>query len=186
MSGEEAALAVIATLETQAIPYMLVGSFSSNFYGIPRSTKDADFVIQLGTRTIRDLADLLGPSFRLNPQMSFEAVTMTMRHILEVVGAQFTIELFYLGEDPHDLERFRRRRAVPLLGRQVTLPSAEDVIITKLRWATQGQRSKDWDDVRDVVAVQGDSIDWHYIHSWTERHGTRAVLDEIRRSIPAT
>jgi hypothetical protein len=186
MSGEEAALAVIATLEDQAIPYMLVGSFSSNYYGIPRSTEDADFVVQLGSRTARELADLLGSSFRLNPQMSFESVTMTTRHLLEIVGGSFTIELFNLGDDPHDQERFRRRRAVPLLGRSVTLPSAEDVIITKLRWATQGQRSKDWNDIRDVVAVQGDSIDWHYVHSWTERHGTRAVLDDIRRSIPPT
>ena len=29
------------------IPYMLAGSFSSNYYGIPRSTKAADFVVQL-------------------------------------------------------------------------------------------------------------------------------------------
>lgn len=186
MSGDEAVLAVIATLESQAIPYVLVGSFSSNYYGIPRSTQDADFVIQLGTRTARELADLLGPSFRLDPQMSFETVTMTTRHILEVVGGPFTIELFNLSDDPHDQERFRRRRAVPLLGHKVTLPSAEDVIITKLRWVAQGQRSKDWDDVRDVIAVQGDSINWDYIQLWTERHGTRAVLDAIRRSIPAT
>ncbi len=56
--------------------------------------------------------------------------------------------------------------------------------VTKLRWVTQGKRSKDWDDVRDVIAVQGDLIDWDYIHLFSERHGTRAVLDDIRRSIP--
>jgi hypothetical protein len=60
------------------------------------------------------------------------------------------------------------------------VPTAEDVIVTKLRWA----RSKDKDDVRDVIAVQGDAIDWDYVHTWTERHGTRGLLDEIRRSIP--
>jgi len=64
------------------------------------------------------------------------------------------------------------------------LPTAEDVIITKLRWAVQGRRLKDHNDVRDVIAVQGEGIDWDYVHAWCDRHGTREVLDEIRRSIP--
>jgi hypothetical protein len=38
---------VIDALNQLGIPFMLVASFSSNLYGIPRSTKDADFVIQL-------------------------------------------------------------------------------------------------------------------------------------------
>ena len=43
---------------------------------------------------------------------------------------------------------------------EVWLPTAEDVIITKLRWSLLGRRSKDRDDARDVIAVQGDRIDW--------------------------
>ena len=34
---------------------MVVGSMSSNIYGIPRSTKDADFVIELGNQSISRL-----------------------------------------------------------------------------------------------------------------------------------
>ena len=184
MTGDDATLAVIDALEMLGIPYMVVGSFSSNVYGVPRSTHDADFVIQLGPHSVRSIADRLGPQFRLDPQMSFETVTMTTRHVLEVVGIPFKIELFQLSDDPHDQERFRRRLPVKLLDRGVYLPTAEDVIITKLRWVSQGRRSKDWDDIRDVIAVQGERIDWDYVHSWCNRHGTRAVLDDICRSIP--
>jgi hypothetical protein len=50
-----------------------------------------------------------------------------------------------------------------------------------LRWA----RAKDIDDVRDVIAVQGDSaLDWDYIQGWTDVHGTREKLDAVRASIP--
>lgn len=63
-------------------------------------------------------------------------------------------------------------------------PPPKDVIITKLRWATSAQRGKDRDDVRDCIAVQGDNIDWPYVHCWCDRHGTRDLLEEIRRSIP--
>jgi hypothetical protein len=32
--------------------------------------------------------------------------------------------------------------------------------------------------------VKGDRIDWGYVNGWCDRLGRRAVLDEIRRSIP--
>ncbi len=56
--------------------------------------------------------------------------------------------------------------------------------MTKLHWAMLGQRRKECDDVRDVIAVQGNGIDWDYVHYWCDQHGTRALLDEIRASIP--
>jgi hypothetical protein len=184
MTSEEATLAVIDALETLHIPYMLVGSFSSNYYGIGRSTKDADFVIQLDLEMLSSLATHLGPSFRLDPQMTFETITMTRRHILNVVGIPFLIELFHLSDDPHDQERFQRRRRVKVLEREVYLPAVEDVIITKTRWALMTKRSKDTDDVRAILAVQGPNIDWPYVYGWCDQHGTRALLDEIRSSIP--
>jgi hypothetical protein len=185
MTGDEATLRVIDALEALGVPYMVVGSLSSNVYGVPRSTQDADFVVQLGSEPISRLINQLGPSFRLDPQMTFETTTLTKRHILEVVGIPFKIELFHLSDDPHDQERFRRHRRMKTLNREVNLPTAEDVIITKLRWWQSARRSKDWDDARDVVAVQGRNIDWAYVYDWCDRHDTRGILDEIRNSIPA-
>lgn len=184
MTSTEATLAVIDSLEAMQIPYMLVGSISSRAYGITRSSKDADIVIELGGRSLKPLAERLGQSFKLDPQMSFETVTMTTRHIIEVAEVPFTIELFHLSEDEHDQERFRRRRRIKLFDRETWLPQVEDVVITKARWAQQGRRSKDTEDVRDVISVQGDALDWNYIYAWADRHGTRALLDEIRKSIP--
>ena len=46
---------VVDALNAEQIPYLLVGSFSSNFYGIPRSTKDADFVIELSGKSVMSL-----------------------------------------------------------------------------------------------------------------------------------
>lgn len=65
------------------------------------------------------------------------------------------------------------------------VPTPEDVIIMKLRWAKVAKRDKDRDDVRNIIAVQGDeALDWDYLHRWCAAHGTRALLDEIRASIP--
>jgi len=184
MTPQEAAFIVVEVLDALRVPYMLVGSLSSSYFGIARSTKDADFVVQFADKSITDVAAKLGEQFRLDPQMSYETVTMTSRHVIEILGTPFKIEFFRLSDDPHDQKRFERRCSVLVEDRMISLPTAEDVIITKLRWTVGGKRSKDWDDVRNVIAVQGDRLDWPYIHHWCEQHGTRMTLDEIRASIP--
>ena len=40
------------------------------------------------------------------------------------------------------------------------------------------------DDVRNVVAVQGERLDWEYVQRWCDAHGTRELLEEVRKSVP--
>lgn len=182
--SRQAVHGIIEALDALSIPYMVVGSLSSSAYGVARATQDADLVIELGTTPVSAIASRLGPEFVLNPQMSFETITGTSRIDLRHVATRFKIELFLLTDDPHDRERFRRRRQGTVMGRTTWLPSPEDVIITKLRWSHLGKRTKDIDDVRNVIAVQGERIDWEYVHRWCEAHGTREVLEDVRKSIP--
>jgi len=186
MNAEAATLAVIDALDGLRIPYMLVGSFASNYYGVPRSTQDADFVVELADTPVRSLVERLGPPFALDPQVTFEPITGTTRYVVHAGGTGFRIELFLLSEDEHDRTRFRRRCAVGLMGRHASLPTPEDVIITKLRWSQGRSQGKDAADVRNLIAVQGDRIAWDYVYSWCERHGTAALLDQIRKSLSTT
>ncbi len=116
----------------------------------------------------------MGPEFKLDPQLGFELLTGTLRNILVFIPTKFEIELFRLGTDPHDVSRFARRRTLPLQDLQIdaVIPTAEDVIIQKIRW----QRDKDLSDVRVVLAVQAGTLDWQYIRYWTEQHGTTSLL----------
>jgi len=185
--GFEATRETVLALSATGVDYMLVGALSAMAYGIPRSTKDADIVVALAPAALDKLEAALGEGYELNPQGTFEMVTGTLRYHLRVPSISFEIELFLLSDDPHDRERFRRRRPFDSqqLGVRAMIPSPEDVIVTKLRWYAIAKRGKDIDDVRDVIAVQGDEVlDWDYIHGWTAEHGTRELLDGIRASIP--
>jgi hypothetical protein len=183
VTPEESTTAVIDALNAQHIPYMLVGSLSSIFYGTARLTQDADFVVQMEPGNLSALMTQLGPRFQLNPQSTFELATATRRYLIELADKSYLIELFLLSEDSHDVERFSRRRKVSYLNRDVFLPTVEDAIITKLRWFLAGQRHKDLQDARGMIAVQGDRIDWAYVNSWCDRHGTRELLDRTRQSV---
>jgi hypothetical protein len=87
-------------------------------------------------------------------------------------------------DDPHDTARFDRRERVRVLARDAFMATAEDMIITKLRWASAAVRTKDRDVVRNIIAVRGADLDWDYIERWCTTHGTLPLLVEIRTSLP--
>jgi hypothetical protein len=180
MTAEQIVYHAIAALEAAGVPYMVVGSFSSNLYGVARSTRDADFVVELGTKSPTEIADRLGADFLLDPQMSFETITGTYRFIASHRTSAFKVEFFLLSDDPHDRERFPRRTLEPLGDGQAYVATPEDVIVTKLRWSKGGNRKKDVDDVRNVIRVSGATIDWTYVERWCDAHGTRVLLDRTR------
>lgn len=184
MTADEAVVAVIDALDAAGIPYMIVGSLASNVHGIPRSTRDADLVVEADPSGWDRLGRALPASLRLHPQGSFEAVTGTVRYLIELSASPFVCELFALSDDPHDRERFRRRQQIRVLGREASVASVEDMIVTKLRWAVEARRAKDRDDVRNMVAVRGDSLDWRYIRQWCTVHRTLDQLEAIRSTIP--
>lgn len=181
MSSTDIVLEMIRVFDEFSIPYMIVGSYSSNYYGRPRSTLDADFVVTLGHGDLDRIANALGSSFRIDPQLSFETITMRQKFELVHILSAFKIELFLLTEDPHNQERFRRRVKVDFEGRAAWLPTAEDVIIQKLRWSGAATRGKDIDDVLKVLQVQGRArrLDVDYIRQWTDDHGTRGIFEQL-------
>lgn len=184
MDGEQALRRLVEALDASAIDYMLTGAFATNFYGIPRATKDADVVVDV--RSLPEWLDTLmgnlGKDFLLHSQSSFEILTGSTRHTIDVVGSTFYIELFAVSDDAHMKERFRRKVSVgyPGWARAVWIPTVEDVVVQKLRWA----RPKDLDDARGVIFLQREVLDWEYIRHWCGTHATGPRLDELLRSIP--
>lgn len=179
MSATDLVLRLIVLLDRLQIAYMLVGSYSSNFYGRPRSTHDADFVVVLSDDKLDHLRQELGPEFRFDPQLSFETITMTTRHVVTHRETAFKIEMFLLTTDPHDQARFARRRRVSFEGLSAWLPTPEDVIIQKLRWAKRGSRAKDVADAAEVIRSQRHQLDLPYIREWTAKHQTTALFEEL-------
>ena len=185
MTADEAVVAALDALDAANVPYMIVGSLASNFHGIPRSTRDADFVVELSPGRLDRFGASLPPALTLHPQGSFETVTGTTRYLVELAGSPFVCELFVRSDDAHDRERFVRRQRARILERVAFVATAEDMIVTKLRWADAAHRSKDVDDIRNIVAVRGPELDWAYVSRWSVEHGTARLLEEIRSSIPS-
>lgn len=164
--GEEAVYALLDLLNEAQVPYMMVGSFSSNAYGEARSTKDADFVVQLEPKMRQTMLGKLPREFEIDWQVSFETITGHTRQILRIPSIPFEIELFDLSNEPFDQSRFARRQRTALEGHTVWLPTAEDVVVQKLRWAKLGKRDKDMLDAVGILRVRRENLDWEHIEKW--------------------
>ena len=164
---------------------MITGAFAYNLYGVRRSTKDFDVVVDLADAgRLREIVRLLEGQVEFSPQVQFDTLTWGRRHIGQSkLEAGFIVELFELFDDPFVIESFRRRKRLrsTQLGRDIWLPTAEDVVVQKIRWA----RPKDLEDARDVLAVQDPAtLDMEYVGRWCAVHGTDGRLREILESLP--
>jgi hypothetical protein len=185
MTIEQLASTVLEACEREHVEHMLTGAFAHGLYGIPRSTKDVDVVLNLtGGDPIGMIVRRLEGVVRFEAQVQFDTLTWGKRLVGESCGnPPFKVELFELFDDPFVLAMFgRRRRMVSVrLQRETWVPTPEDVVVQKLRWG----RGKDLDDARDVLAVQGpETLDMPYIETWCDLHGTRPRLREALAGIP--
>jgi hypothetical protein len=185
MNLSELTVAAVDIAESFEIPHMVVGAIAVAAYAIPRSTKDIDFLVSADpTKGIFQFIKALQPLVEFEAQAQFDTITWGKRYIgTAKTDPPFTIELFETFDDDFVVSEFSRRKKtlVPMLNRELWLPTPEDVIVQKIRWG----RSKDLDDAKDVLAVQGtENLDMHYIEKWCEAHKTTDRLKSIISSLP--
>jgi len=107
--GNEALAQLVSLLNRHDVAYMLVGSYSSNAYGIPRATKDADLVVATLDATFELIGSSLGDDYQTESQRVFELVTGTVRRNIRFIPINFVLEIFQLSDDPFDQSRFKRK-----------------------------------------------------------------------------
>jgi hypothetical protein len=181
VTSETLFVVAVDALSAVDVPFMLSGALASNFYGVPRATQDADFVVDYKQLPLDALTARLQRDFDVDAQPGFESVTGSVRLVARARRTAFDVEIFGLTDDRHDQARFARRRFVDVLGCTVGMPTAEDVIINKLRWFTLAKRRKDFDDARNVIAVQHGSLDWPDVRRWCAELELEPALAEAER-----
>ena len=173
----ELAVMAIEACEAEGIEHMLTGAFATGNYGIPRSTKDIDLVLNIHAASqITGVITRLDAAVDFGEQIQFDTITWGKRHVGQTREAPYLkVELFELFEDPFVKQQFERRvkTVVGILKKEAYVPTAEDVIIQKLRWA----RDKDLIDAKDVLVVQGPTnLNMQYIRNWCREHGSEERL----------
>jgi len=179
MTEQELLVDCLKRLNRAEITYMVTGSMASNFWGIPRSTHDLNFVIQLPTASMPKLiAEFAGdflidePAVRAayHPPYQFNAI-----HLL----SSLKIDFWLPANIPFEREMFRRRVQRTIFGVPAWLAKPEDVVLHKLYWNRLTSSERQLKDAAGVFAVSGAQFDKDYLFKWADELGVRMKLEEV-------
>jgi hypothetical protein len=175
MTPTEIVLLVAEHLEALGVPYVLVGSLASSARGVPRSTNDADIVVQLEREHIEPLVERLSSGFYVDRSSAERAVGQGRSFSAIHLDSGFKIDLFVPPPDGFGRQQIARGvREIAATGtpnRELFIATAEDVLLAKLLWYRAGGMVSDrqWRDALGLVRVQQATLDLVYLRAWAAR-----------------
>lgn len=112
------------------------------------------------------------------PAPSHTVAPGEMFNLLDIHGG-WNVDLVVRKDRPFSAAEFARRRQLYVMGVEAMVASPEDVLLTKLEWSLLSGPSRQLDDARGIVTVQGDSLDVAYLRRWATDLGVADLLDTI-------
>lgn len=173
---------VIGCFEKVGIAYYIGGSVASSAYGIARATMDVDLVADIKIGQVNRLVKALETDYYIDGEMIREAIRRSTSFNLIHLETMIKIDVFIVEDQPYDSEALARRRPDTLdedNSRTFYLSSAEDIILSKLRWYQKGGgvSEQQWKDVLGVLKVQCVKLDLEYLRNWASRLNLSDLLN---------
>jgi hypothetical protein len=169
----------IRRLNRSGLAYCLTGSMASNYWGLPRTTHDIDFVVRLSAAEVRRLVDEFRGDFFLDETSVREAIEPP--HQFNAIDSRSALKVDFWVEKrrPFDREVFQRRLQVSLFGEPTWIATPEDVVLHKLYWNTITPSERQVADAAGVVAVQGATLDAAYMRHWARELDVERMLEDL-------
>jgi len=178
MNERELLVDCLRRLNRTGITYYLTGSMASNYWGIPRTTHDLDFVVQMPASAIPRMVDEFSRDFFIDEAAVRAAYQPP--HQFNAIDTRSALKVdFWLPKpEPFDRQILLRRVSAILFSEAAWICTAEDVILHKLLWNRISPSDRQLGDAAGVVAVQADALDKNYLRRWA--HELR-LTDELER-----
>lgn len=167
-------------------PYAIGGAVAASFWGVPRTTQDADCLVAVPALAYQRLADeLTAREFRVETGGTAEVprVDVLRRQVetdafMSLSCRHTSVELF-VPVVPLQNEILRRAVEKTFYDRLVKVTTAEDLVLLKMAF----HRQKDLLDVRGILHVQRGRLDLAYLRDWSARMLDASASTELERLI---
>lgn len=179
MNQEELLLDALARLDRAGVTYMVTESIASNFWGVPRTTHDLDFVVQLPPSQAPALVEAFREGYYIDEQAVRAAYQPPHQFNAIDTRSSLKIDFWLLRPIPFEREMFRRRTLQPMFGREAWLATPEDVILHKLYWNRITPSERQRLDAAGVAAVQRGRLDEAHLRRWAEELDVSASLQDV-------
>ncbi len=175
---------VVEGLNSLGLEYVIGGSFASSAWGQFRPTYDLDLAVAMKAHDIDRIVREFEADFAISrneiESASESGETYASFQLLHFERL-FKVDAFLMNGSAFALSEFERRREIELLpGLVVYVATPEDIILQKLRWYELGNRVSDrqWNDIVQVIQVQGDALDRGYVLDWAGNLGLTELANE--------
>ena len=179
-------LRLVDVCEEVGVPYAIGEAIATSFWGIPRTTQDADCLVAVPAIGYQRLADALNArDFRVERASGPQPVTVAA--LLEQIRDDkymtlscraTSVELFV---PVVPLQHAILKRAVGRLfyGRTIGVTTAEDLILLKMAF----HRQKDLQDIRGILHIQGGRLDVPYLRGWSREMLEPDAVQELEEML---
>ncbi len=168
---------VTGRLDSAGIPYMVTGSIATNYYAVPRMTRDIDLVVELSAGDVERLCALFEGDFYLDRDAVRDAIAARSGFNLIHHAHVIKVDVIVRKDSEYRRTEFARRRRAVVEGDAFFVVAPEDLIISKLDWARDTRSEVQLADVRNLLTSMPD-LDLAYLARWTERLGLGPLYRE--------
>lgn len=179
MTERDLLIDCLARLNRGGISYMLTGSMASNYWGIPRTTHDLDFVIQLPPTSVPALVAAFRDQFHIDEAAIRAAYRPPHQFNALDNRSALKVDFWLLRPVPFEKEMFARRLAVTIFDQPAWISTAEDVVLHKLFWNRITPSERQLGDATGVVTIQRDELDLAYLRHWSLELQVSDTLEDL-------
>lgn len=179
MTERELLLDCLRRLNRAGMNYLLTGSMASNFWGIPRTTHDLDFVIQLPPSAVMSMVEAFKDDFFLDEAAVRSAYQAPYQFNAIDTRSTLKVDFWLMRKTSFEREMFARRKQKTLFGESAWIGTAEDVLLHKLYWNQITPSSRQLGDAAGIAIVQKGNLDLVYLRLWAKELNVVSTLEEI-------
>ncbi len=158
---------ITQTLSGMQIPYMLTGSLAYNIYSIPRATRDIDLIIEMKEKDIEVFLHYIKNKYYYSEQTIREEVKRKGMFNIIHLESSYKIDLIVHTNDIFEVAKFHRRKRFKIFKNEIYVITAEDLIISKLRWIQILESELHKRDI--TILLKNPAIDLEYIKQWCHK-----------------
>ena len=180
MSEELEVLKIVTQrLDKANIAYMISGSIASNYYTVPRMTRDIDVVIKLRDTDIDNFVGIFQRDFFVDKKMIEKEVSRG--GIFNLIHNRYVIKVDFIIPKESGFQNaiLSRRKKVLIEDSPMWFISAEDLILVKLLWSIDSHSEMQLKDVRNLMGTVN-NLDLKYIESWVSQLSLEQVYKKVK------
>lgn len=143
---------------------MLSGSLAMSVYTIPRMTRDIDIVINVTVSDSEKIAEIFREGYYIHEEGLKEEIKN--RRMFNVIDQEtsFKVDFIVRKNTAFHINEFERRERKTVFGVKAWVVTAEDLIISKLKWIQDLKSDQQISDIENLLTVP--DVDTAYIKKW--------------------